>query len=168
MVAVVTSHCTSQSAKRSRSSVKVANTCTGFLSRPALTPGGPLNTSPCFVSGGWDLSCSTADGLPVGMSVARFLSYKQRPSCAREDTLPNGISWASPTVNHCFAHRTWNHASDRRCKAHHCLHGLLPLRVARPKNARIAPSSQVPFRFAPATGRAPASEALPEATGRNG
>jgi len=27
--------------------------------------------------------------------VALFLSYRQRPSCAREDTLPNGISWAA-------------------------------------------------------------------------
>jgi len=60
--------------------------------------------------------------------VALFLSYKQRPSCAREDTLPNGISWAAPAVNHCFAHGTWNHASDRCCKAHHCSDGLLPLR----------------------------------------
>jgi hypothetical protein len=67
-----------------------------------------------------------------GMSiVAHFLSYKQRPSCAREDTLPNGISWASPAVNHCFAHGTRNHASDRCCRAHHCHNGLLPLRVAR-------------------------------------
>jgi hypothetical protein len=37
MVAVVTPHCTSQSAKRSRSSVKVANTRTGFLSCPGGT-----------------------------------------------------------------------------------------------------------------------------------
>jgi hypothetical protein len=46
--------------------------------------------------------------------VARFLSCKQRPSCAIEDTLPNGISWAGPTVNHCSAHGTWGHAIDRR------------------------------------------------------
>jgi len=63
--------------------------------------------------------------------VAFFLSYKQRPSRAREDTLPNGISWVPPAVNHCFAHGTWNHASDRCCKTHHCHNGLLPLRVAR-------------------------------------
>ena len=57
------------------------------------------------------------------------------------------------------------------CKAHHCLNGLLPLAVARRKHARIAPSGQVPFRFAPATGRAPASEkaqADPRFPGRRG
>jgi hypothetical protein len=27
---------------------------------------------------------------------------------AREDTLPNGISWVSSAVNHCLAHGTWN------------------------------------------------------------
>jgi hypothetical protein len=34
-------------------------------------------------------------------------------------------------VNHCFAHGTWNHASDRCCTAHHCINGLFQLRVAR-------------------------------------
>jgi RND family efflux transporter MFP subunit len=95
--------------------------------------------------------------------VARFLSYKQRPSRAREDTLPNGISQVSPAVNHCFAHGTWNHAIDRCCKTHHCHNGLLPLRVAQREHATIAPSSQVPFRFAPATGRAPRYEELADA-----
>ena len=62
-----------------------------------------------------DCRCSS-----YGMSiVARFLSYKQRPSRAREDNLPNGMSQVSPAVNHCFAHGTWNHATDRCCKAHH-------------------------------------------------
>jgi hypothetical protein len=74
--------------------------------------------------------------------VARFLSNKQRPSSAREDTLPDRISWVSPAVNYCFAHETWNHASDRGRNAHHCQNGLLPLRVARPKNARIAPQAR--------------------------
>jgi len=36
-------------------------------------------------------SASFACGLLI---VARFLSLKQQPSCAREGTLPNGISWA--------------------------------------------------------------------------
>jgi hypothetical protein len=170
---VVTPHCTSQSAKRSRSSVKVVNTRTGCSSRPGGTAT-HISRAPTSIPAALgsntgrsskhiplfrlrdlgfvllDCGCSSC-----GMSiVARFLSYKQWPSRAREDTLPNGISQVSPAVNHCFAHGTWNHAIDRCCKAHHCFNGLLPLPVAPPKNARIAPSSQVPFRFAPATGRA--------------
>ncbi len=174
MATVVTPHCKSQSAKRSRSSVKVANTCTGCSSRPGGTATN-ISRAPTSIPAALGSNTGRSSkhmplfrfrrlgfALPdcrwssCGMFiVAHFLSYKQRPSCAREDTLPNGISQVSPAVNHCFAHGTWNHAIDRCCKAHHCLNGLLPLRVARRKHARIAPSSQVPFRFAPATGRAP-------------
>jgi hypothetical protein len=94
--------------------------------------------------------CLSRRDLPV---ISALVAIRQ--THAREDTLPNGISQVSPAVNHCFAHGTWNHAIDRCYKAHHCYNGLLPLPVAPPKNATIAPSSQVPFRFAPATGRAP-------------
>jgi hypothetical protein len=130
---VVTPHCSSQSVKRSRSSVKVANTRTGFSSRPggtattflvrqrrcrlhsAPTPADLANTSLCFVSAAWASRPAAANYRSVSFSlVARFLSCKQRPSCAIEDTLPNGISWAGPTVNHCSAHGTWGHAIDRR------------------------------------------------------
>src|SRR6266852_2565235 len=84
----------------------------------ALIPAGLPSTSLCFVSAAWASGPALADYRPVSFSlVARFLSCKQRPSCAIEDTLPNGISWASPTVNHCSAHGTWDHAIDR-CSNH--------------------------------------------------
>jgi CheY-like chemotaxis protein len=81
----------------------------------ALTPADLPNTSLCFVSAAWASRPAAANYRCVSFSlVARFLSCKQRPSCAIEDTLPNGISWAGPTVNHCSAHGTWGHAIDRR------------------------------------------------------
>src|SRR5258708_39438155 len=67
--------------------------------------------------------------------LARFLSCKQRPSCAIEGTLPIGISWLAPTVNHCTAHETWSHAVVRCPKTHHCHYGLLPLPVAPSQDA---------------------------------
>ena len=144
---VVTPHCSSQSVKPApdfRPALEVRRQT--FLVRQrryrlhsAPTPAELANTSLCLVSAAWASRSAAANYRSVSFSlVARFLSCKQRPSCAIEDTLPNGISWVSPAVNHCFAHGTWNHASDRCYKAHHCLNGLLPLRVARPKNASIA------------------------------
>jgi hypothetical protein len=96
----------------------------------------------------WPYSGHQSPLLPAAAS----LPFENNP---RPGNWPNGISWVSPAVNHCFAHGTWNQASYRCGKAHHCLYGLLPVRVARPRNAAIAPLSQVPFRFATATGRAP-------------
>ena len=85
---------------------------------------------------------------PLGLRVRRlqistsclvhcccFLSCKQRPSCAIEGTLPIGISWLAPTVNHCSAHETWSHAVVRCSKTHHCHYGLLPLPVAPSQDA---------------------------------
>ena len=95
---------------------------------------------------------AAADSRPVSCSqVARFLSCKQRPSCAIEGTLPIGISWLAPTVNHCSAHETWSHAVVRCSTTHHCHYGLLPLPVAPSQDAEMARPKQVPFRFAPTT-----------------
>src|SRR6266478_6564469 len=135
---VVTPHGSSQSVKRSRSSVKVQIPARDF--RPALearrqtflvrqrqyrlhsapTPAGLPNTFLGFVSAAWISLSAAADYRPVACSlVARFLSCKQRPSCAIEGTLPIGISWLAPTVNHCSAHETWSHAVVRCPKTHH-------------------------------------------------
>src|SRR6516162_1721260 len=130
---VVMPHCSSQSVNRSRSSVKVAKTRTGFSSRLevrlqtflvrphryqlhlALISVGLPNTCLCSVSAALSWRLAPADYRPVLFSLAaRFLSRKQRPSCAIEGTLPNGISWLAPPVNHCSAHGTWSHANDRR------------------------------------------------------
>jgi hypothetical protein len=80
---VVTPHCSSQSVKRSRSSVKVANTRTGFSSRPkarlqtflvrqrryrlhsAPIPAGLPNPFLCFVSAAWISLSAAADYRPV-------------------------------------------------------------------------------------------------------
>ncbi len=122
----------------------------------APTPAGLPNTSLCFASAAWISLSTTADYRPVSCSlVARFLICKQRPSCAIEGTLPNGISWLTPTVNHCSAHETWSHAVVRCSTTHHCHYGLLPLPVAPSQDAEMARPTQVPFRFAPTTRTGP-------------
>jgi hypothetical protein len=84
-----------------------------FRLHSALTPADLPNPSLCFVSAAWASRPAIANYRSLSCSlVARFLSCKQRPSCAIEDTLPNGISGAGPTVNHCSAHGTWGHAND--------------------------------------------------------
>src|ERR1700694_43850 len=67
------------------------------------TPVGLPNTFPCFASLVWTLLPVAAEYRPLSLLLAaRSLSGKQRPSCAIEDTLPNGISWGASTVNHCL------------------------------------------------------------------
>jgi hypothetical protein len=84
----------------------------------APIPAGLPNTCLCSVSAAWASRPALADYRCVSFSLlARFLSCKQRPSCAIEGTLPNGISWLAPPVNHCSVHGTWNHANDR-CPNH--------------------------------------------------
>ena len=81
-----------------------------------------------------------------------FLSeLKQRPSCAGEDTLPNGISRILPVCNRCFAHGTRNHALDRRCNATVTTAYLHCLTLHR----RMLPSPQW-SKFLPALPRPPA------------
>ena len=109
---------------------------------------------------GRDLSKAVPDKVTRRKILLAVERHKKREAAAWEDTLPNGISWVSPAVNHCFALGTWNHANDRCCKAHHCPDGLLPSRVARAKNAPIAPLSQVRFCFARANGRVSPNETL--------
>ena len=134
----------------------------------APTPAGLPNTSLCFAFAAWISLSTAADYRPVSCSlVARFLSCKQRPSCAIEGTLPNGISWFAPTVNHCSAHGIWNHASDRCLTTHHCLNGLLPLPVA-PSQVQKWLDQDKFLSALPWPSAGPyASEALPEETGSN-
>jgi hypothetical protein len=155
---VVTPHCSSQSVKRSRSSVKVANTRTGFSSRPGGTATN-ISRAPTSIPAAFGSNTGRSSKhiplfrlrrlgfvfsgcrlLPCFLfTVARFLSCKQRPSCAIEGTLPIGISWFAPTVNHCSAHETWSHAVVRCSKTatattayFHCL--SLHLRMQKCRN----------------------------------
>src|SRR5208283_292763 len=81
--------------------------------------------------------------------VARFLSVKQRPSCASEDILPNGISWGAQLLT--TALRTEPGTTLLRSKAHHCTDGLLPLPVALFEDAPILAQA----KFLPALPRPP-------------
>jgi hypothetical protein len=171
-------HCSSQSVKRSRSSVKVANTRTGFSSRPGGTA---TNTSraPTSIPAAFDSNTGRSSKhiplfrlrrLGFASRVCRLpprvfftgcsLSELQATAKLRiEDTLANGISWLAPTVNHCSAHGTWNQANDRRsnhtARPKLAYFRCLSLRLRMEK--RLG-TRQLPFRFAPTTGRACANE----------
>ena len=87
--------------------------------------------------------------------VALFLSYRQRPSCAREDTLPNGISWAAQLLTTALRTELGTTLVIGVVKHTTAITAYFRCVVARRKNASITVSRQVPFRFAPANSRAP-------------
>ena len=87
--------------------------------------------------------------------LARFLSCKQRPSRAIEDTLPNGISWLGQLLTTALRTELGATLMIGVLTTHHCHNGLLPLLVAPSQDAELPGPIQVPFRFATATGRAP-------------
>lgn len=170
---VVTPHCSSQSVKCSRSSVKVANIRTGFSSRPGgtatnisraptsipaafgSTPAGLPNTCLCSVSAAWASRRALADYRCVSFSLlARFLSCEQRPSCAIEGTLPNGSVGLRHLLTTALCTELGTTLLIGVLTTHHCLNGLLPLPVAPSQDAELARPIQVPFCFAPTTGRA--------------
>ena len=86
--------------------------------------------------------------------VAHFLSCKQRPSCAIEGTLPNGISWVTPLLTTALRTELGATLLIGVRTTHHCLNGLLPLPVAPSQDAEMARPRQVPFRIALAIGQA--------------
>lgn len=169
---VVTPHCSSQSVKRSRSSVKVANTRTGFSSRPGGTATN-ISRAPTSIPAAFG-SNTGRSSKHIPLFRLRRLGFASRACRLTPRVFFTGCSLSElqataklrnrrysskrnqlghPTVNHCSAHGTWSHANDRRSTTHHCHNGLLPLPVAPSQNAEIPWPTQVPFRFAPTTGR---------------
>jgi hypothetical protein len=172
---VVTPHFSSQSVKRSRSSVKVANTRTGFSSRPGGTATNisraPMSIAAAFGSNTGRSSkhipllrlrrlgfASGACRLPrrvlfTGCSLSE-LQATAKLRHRRYSTKRNQL--VAPTVNRCSAHGTWDHANDRRFNnpplAITAYFRRLSLRLRMQK---WLGRTQVPFRFAPTTGRAP-------------
>src|SRR5260370_30353718 len=166
---VVTPHCSSQSVKRSRSSVKVANTRTGFSSRPGR-------------HGYKHFSCANVDtgrirlqhrpvfqthpfvsSPPLGLRVRRlqttvsclfhwfagFLSCKQRPSCTIEDTLPNGISWLPQLLTTALRTELGTTLMIGVLTTHHCHNCLLPSLVAPSQDAEIPSQNTSSFPLCP-------------------
>jgi hypothetical protein len=150
----------SQSVKRSRSSVKVANTRTGFSSRPGGTATNisrvPTPIPAAFGSNTGRSSkhipllrlrrlgfASGACRLPprvffTGCSLSELLSCKQRPSCAIEDTLPNGISWLPQLLTTALRTELGTTLMIGVLTTHHCHNGLLPSLVAPSQDAEMA------------------------------
>jgi len=81
--------------------------------------------------------------------VARFLSRKQRPRCAIEDTLPNGISWDGQLLTTALRTELGTTLVIGVLETHHCTDGLLPLPVAPSHDAVLAWPIQVPFGLCP-------------------
>jgi len=185
---VVTPHCSSQSVKRSRSSVKVANTRTGFSSRPGGTATN-ISRAPT--------SIPAAFGSNTGRSSKHIPLFRLRRLgfASRDCRLPPRVFFTGcslselqataklrnrrysskrnqlghPTVNHCSAHGTWSHASDR------CSNNTpLPQRPTSVACRSVSGCRNVldQDKFLSALPRPPAgpyaSEALPEETGSNG
>jgi hypothetical protein len=129
---VVTPHCSSQSVKRSRSSVKVANTRTGFSSRPGGTATNisraPTSIPAAFGSntgrsskhiplfGLRRLGFASACRLPprVFFTGCSLSELQATARLAQSKVLFQTESVGSPPLlTTCSAHETWSHAIDR-------------------------------------------------------
>ena len=130
---VVTPHCSSQSVKRSRSSVKVANTRTGLSSRPGGTATN-ISRAPTSIPAAFGSNTGRSSKHIPLLRLCRldFASCGCRlPPCVlftgcslselqataklrnrRYSSKRNQLG--HPTVNHCSAHGTWSHALHRR------------------------------------------------------
>ena len=81
--------------------------------------------------------------------VARFLSCKQRPSCAIEGTLPNGISWVTPLLTTALRTELGATLVIGVLTTHHCHNGLLPLPVAPSQDAEMCSTKTSSFPHCP-------------------
>jgi len=119
----------------------------------ALISAGLPNTYPCCVSPVLVSLSAMADCRLVSCSLlVRFLSCKQRPSCAIEGTLPNGISWVTPLLTTALRTELGATLDIGVLTTHQWTIGLLPLPVAPSQDAEMTRPGQVPFRFALTTG----------------
>jgi len=81
--------------------------------------------------------------------AARFLSCKQRPSCAIEDTLPNGISWLPQLLTTALRTELGTTLMIGVLTTHHCHNGLLPSLVAPSQDAEMAWQNTSSFPLCP-------------------
>jgi hypothetical protein len=119
--------------------VPATNISRAPTSIPAAFGSNTGRSSLCFVSAAWASRPVLADYRPMSFSLAaRFLRCKQRPSCAIEDTLANGISWLPQLLTTALRTELGTTLMIGVLTTHHCHNGLLPSLVAPSQDAEMA------------------------------
>jgi len=160
-------HCSSQSVKRSRSSVKVANTRTGLSSRPGGTAtnisraptsipaafgsktGRSSKQSLCFVSAAWAWRPALANYRPVLFTGCSLSELQQRPSCAIEILFQTESVGSAQLLTTALRTELGTTLLIGVLTTHHCHNGLLPLPVAPSQDAGNGPADTSSFSLCP-------------------